>query len=235
MSNVSNKPDNQSYIDMIELIIKNRNISTIKDQIKLFAETNNHVLVLKALNNKIKRDICPVYGDEEFAPRKFFAHAISLMIISKGDISYENYKLLRFAARNNNYQVVELMINYKADISVDNNYPLRTASSRGYFDIVKLLIKNKANPVFEYFFGNPFSLACHSGHLSIIKYFEEKGFKASNDDFCRACLSGQLDVVKYLYDRVEITDDNLLNAVNARGQTKVAKYLIEKRTEELNN
>lgn len=89
----------------------------------------------------------------------------------------------------------------------------------------------------------PYLLACHSGHMHLIQYLQEKGVDISRTDsvkrthFHLACMKGHLDIVQYILTNSGLSD-GAVNAQSSNGSTAfytccqdgfvdIVKYLVD--------
>jgi ankyrin repeat protein len=106
---------------------------------------------------------------------------------------------LRFAARNNQFEIVKFFVEQGVNIHHANNSTLNLACQAGNLDIVKYLIDQGAN--YHKGYETPLLLAVLEGRLNIVKYLVEKGCNINtnnNELFKIAKKNKRTEILKYL-------------------------------------
>lgn len=109
----------------------------------------------------------------------------------------------------------------------------------GRIDIIKFLVEEKQ---FDVNLDNPFSIACLSGNLDLVKYFVSKGVEVSilnvqnESPFFLAMKEGNFEIVKFLIetqlDRIDINFPNInqetpLSIACFHGHEENVKYFLD--------
>jgi len=148
------------------------------------------------------------------------------------DINKHVKYVLRWAVKNNFFNVLRYLINKGIDINVHNGYAIRTAVQFNHLKIVVYLLDNGADVNINN--GGPLQIAAEDGNMEITHYLVEKGADVCADNNLAiqlAAQNGQLEMVHYLVEKgADITDNNneAIALAAAQGHIEVVRYLIEK-------
>lgn len=152
-----------------------------------------------------------INGDLENFKKLLFKNPninLNIIILKR---SWQPKSLIEFALTFQNIEIVNYLIdNFKnIDLHISNDYLIRHACIDGNLNLIKKLLQ-----LTDYNYStlnNSFILACHYGHLEIIKYLLKnqninihfRGDSGLKD----ACKFGQLHIVKYLLASSELKEN----------------------------
>ena len=121
------------------------------------------------------------------------------LMLNGTDITANNNRAVKWAAKRGYLEVVKCLHEYGADITASNNYAVRWAAENGHLGVVRYLHENGADITAEDNYAVRRAAVC--GHLEVVEYLHGNGADITaeeNEAVRRAARNGYLEVVKYL-------------------------------------
>lgn len=123
------------------------------------------------------------------------------LILNGADITMDNNRAVRWAAKNGLLEAVKFLHGCGADITANNNDAVKHAAGNGHLEVVKYLHENGADITADDNYA--VRTAAVRGHLETAKYLNENGADitaADNYALKLAAIKGRLEIVKYLHE-----------------------------------
>lgn len=158
--------------------------------------------------------------------------------IDKHKNLHQNTKVINFLTKLKPIKHIDLISKYIEQLNYNYSYigsfPVKEntwhwAAVFGDLELIKKLhILDKDN-----YSTLTMDLAAGNGHLEIVKYLHENGYKGSSLTMNLAVMDNQLEIVKYLYEIKNINVDEAMFLARYNGYFKIMKFLENNKTNDL--